>query len=45
MTENNFDIINARFTYKNLPLYKLEKYSFKDLTVAYDSFKQIAGVS
>ena len=45
MAENNFDIINARFTYKNLPLYKLEKYSFKDLTVAYDSFKQIAGVS
>ena len=45
MAENNFDIINARFTYKNIPLYKLEKYSFKDLTVAYDSFKQISGVS
>lgn len=45
MAENNFDIINARFTYKNIPLYKLERYSFKDLTVAYDSFKQVSGVS
>lgn len=45
MAETNYDIINARFTYKNIPLYKLEKYSFNDLTVAYDSFKQITGVS
>ncbi len=43
--ENNFDIINARFTYKNIPLHKLEKYMFKDTAAAYDSFKDIAGVS
>ena len=45
MAGNSFDIINARFTYKNVPLYKLEKYSFTDLAVAYDSFRQISGVS
>lgn len=45
MTENNFDLIHTRFTYKNIPLYKLEKYSFNDPQAAYDSFKGIAGIS
>lgn len=45
MTEGGFDIINARFTYKNIPLYKLERYSFDDRAAAYDSLKHIPGVS
>lgn len=45
MATDNFDIVNARFTYKNVPLHKLERYSFKDLDAAYDSFKRIPGVS
>ncbi len=45
MAENNFDIINARFTYKNIPLHKLERYCFKDMDAAYDSFAKISGVS
>jgi len=45
MNKNNFDIINARVTFKNLPVYKLEKFSFKDVAAACDSFKKIPGVS
>ena len=45
MTESSFDVINMRFTYKNIPLYKLEKYSFDDIKTAYDAFKRIPSVS
>ena len=45
MSKNNFQIINARVTFKNVPIYKLDKFSFKDLTVAYESFKKISDVS
>ena len=45
MTEGNFKIINARFTHKNIPIHKLEKFSFKDIPAAADEFKKISGVS
>ncbi len=45
MSENNFDIINARVTFKNIPLYKIEKFSFKDISTACESFKKISDVS
>lgn len=45
MAERGFDIINARFTHRNMPLYKLERYSFKDRAAAYEAFRQIPGIS
>jgi glutamyl-tRNA reductase len=45
MTEGNFKIINARFTHKNIPIHKLEKFSFKDIPAAAAEFKKISGVS
>ncbi len=45
MSEQKFDIINARFTFKNIPLHKLANYSFKDVSTACESFKKISGVS
>ena len=45
MAENNFKIINARFTHENIPIYKLEKFSFEDISAAYDAFKKISDVS
>ena len=44
MSKNNFDIINARITFKNIPLHKLERFSFKDVKAACESFKKIPGV-
>ena len=45
MSDNNFDIINARVTFKNIPLHKIEKFSFKDIQTACESFKKISDVS
>ena len=45
MTEGNFKIINAKFTHKNIPIHKLEKFSFKDIPAAADDFKKISDVS
>lgn len=45
MSKNNYEIINVRVTFKNLPIYKLDKFSFKDLTAAYESFKKISDVT
>ena len=45
MSENNFKIINTRVTFKNIPIYKLEKFAFKDIATACESFKKIPGVS
>ncbi|MEX2060297.1 MAG: glutamyl-tRNA reductase, partial [Nitrosopumilaceae archaeon] len=45
MGENNFDIINARITFKNIPIHKIGSFSFKDLTVACETFKKISDVS
>jgi len=45
MAAGNFRIINAKFTHKNIPIHKLEKFSFKDVPTAAAEFKKIPGVS
>ncbi len=45
MVEGNYKIINARFTHKNIPIHKLERYAFKDIPAAADEFKKISDVS
>ena len=36
--------MNARVTFKNVPLYTLSKFTFKDITKACEEFKKIPGV-
>ena len=45
MAGDGFDVINAVFTYKNIPLYKLANYSFKDPRAAYAAFLRVPGIS
>ena len=45
MSATDFDVINARFTFKNVPFHKLANFAFKDITSARESFKTIPGVS
>ena len=45
MSENSFNVINARVTFKNIPLHEIEKFSFKDRKLACESFKKISDVS
>ncbi|MGQ0795290.1 MAG: glutamyl-tRNA reductase [Nitrosopumilaceae archaeon] len=45
MSENKYKIINLKVTFKNIPIYKLERFVFKDISKAYESFKKIPGVS
>ena len=45
MADNNFQIMNARITFRNIPLHKLTNFSFQDITLAYKSFLEISGVS
>ncbi len=45
MTDNNFQIMNARITFRNIPIHKLTNFSFQDITLAYKSFLEISGVS
>jgi glutamyl-tRNA reductase len=45
VSENKFKIINFRVTFKNIPIHKLERFVFKDITAACESFKKIPGVS
>jgi glutamyl-tRNA reductase len=45
MSELNFDIMNARVTFKNVPLYALSRFSFKDVSAACETFKKIPGVA
>ena len=45
LATGNFKIINARFTHKNIPIHKLERFSFKDIPAAADEFKKIPDVS
>lgn len=40
----NFDIMNTRITFKNIPLYALSKFIFKDVGAAYEVFKNIPGI-
>jgi len=39
-----FDVLNARVTFKNVPIYTLAKFSFKDVSAACEEFKKIPGV-
>jgi len=45
MAKNKFNILNARITFKNVPMHKITNYSFKDISVASESFKKVNGVS
>ena len=45
MSENNFQIMNARVTFNNVPIHKLANFSFKDIPAACKSFMEISGVS
>ena len=45
LVQGNFNIINARFTHKNIPIHKLERFSFKDISAAASEFKKISDVS
>ncbi|WP_320416545.1 hypothetical protein [Candidatus Nitrosotenuis chungbukensis] len=45
MSENNFNIVNIRVTFRNIPIHKLERFSFKDVAAASESFKKIPGIS
>ncbi|MFQ5782291.1 MAG: glutamyl-tRNA reductase [Nitrosopumilus sp.] len=40
----NFDVMNIRVTFKNIPLYTLSKFAFKDVIAACQEFKKIPGV-
>ncbi len=45
MSKNNFEIINARITFRNVPIHKIEKFSFKNVATASEAFKKISDVS
>lgn len=45
MNEINFDVLNARVTFKNVPLHTLSRFRFKDLKIACETFKKIPGVA
>lgn len=36
---NKLNVVNARVTYRKVPIHILEKFAFKDLEMAYESFK------
>jgi glutamyl-tRNA reductase len=42
--EIRFDVLNARVTFKNVPLHTLSKFTFKDVDTACAEFKKIDGV-
>ena len=44
MSQVNFDVMNARVTFKNIPIHTLSKFTFKDVQAAYEEFKKIPGV-
>ena len=39
-----FDVMNARVTFKNIPLHTLSKFTFDDVSAACEEFKKIPGV-
>jgi glutamyl-tRNA reductase len=45
LREKNFQIMNARITFKNIPLHKLANFSFKDIAAACKSFTENVGAS
>jgi len=44
MGQVSFDVLNARVTFKNIPLHTLSKFIFKDVAAACAEFKKIPGV-
>ncbi|MGY5151082.1 MAG: glutamyl-tRNA reductase [Candidatus Nitrosopumilus sp. bin_6a] len=44
MSQVSFDVINARVTFKNVPIHTLSKFAFKDVPAACAEFKKIPGV-
>jgi glutamyl-tRNA reductase len=44
MGQVSFDVLNARVTFKNIPLHTLSKFTFKDISAACAEFKKIPGV-
>ena len=44
MGQISFDVMNARVTFKNIPLHTLSKFTFKDVNAACEAFKKIPGV-
>lgn len=44
LSKISFDVLNARVTFKNVPLHTLSKFTFKDVTKACQEFKKIPGV-
>ena len=44
MSAIKFDVLNARVTFKNIPLHALARFAFKDVNTACTAFKKIPGV-
>ena len=44
LSKVSFDVMNARVTFKNVPLHTLSKFIFKDVIAASEEFKKISGV-
>ena len=44
MGQVSFDVVNARVTFKNVPIHTISKFSFKDIPAACAEFKKIPGV-
>ena len=44
MGQVSFDVINARVTFKNVPIHTISKFAFKDVLAACAEFKKISGV-
>ena len=44
MGQVSFDVLNARVTFKNIPLHTLSKFTFKDVATACAEFKKIPSV-
>ncbi len=44
LSKVSFDVMNARVTFKNVPLHALSKFTFKDVIAASEEFKKIPGV-
>ena len=44
MNHVTFDVMNARVTFRNVPIHELSKFAFKDVWAAAEEFKKIPGV-
>jgi len=45
LSQISFDVVNARVTFKNVPIHTLSKFTFKDVNAACAEFKKIPGVA